>query len=116
MKIATLIAKKVLELHGRKIGLHEAKEIIDTGVYKLRGQKHDFKQYVDEVKKEYLKDLLKLVESKYGNILDKMDFISVTGGGSAMFKSTDDGFIRIPTSNHEYYNAIGQYLFGINKS
>ena len=115
MKIATLVAQKVFELHSRKIGLHEAKQIIDTGVYKLRGQSHDFKEYIDEVKKQYLKELLQLIEVKYGKILDKCDFISVTGGGSALFKSTDDGFIRVPRSHHEYMNSIGQYLWGCNK-
>lgn len=116
MKIATLVAKKVKELHGRSITLHEAKEIIDTGVYKLRGQKHPFKDYVDEVKRGYLKELLNLVEEKYGNILDKCDFISLSGGGSTIFKSSDDGFIRVPKAHHEYYNAIGFMLFGLTKS
>jgi len=115
MKIATLVAKKVKELHNRTIGLHEAKEIIDTGVYKLRGQSYSFKEYIDEIKKDYLKNLLQLIETKYGNILDKCDFISVSGGGSAIFKSTQDGFIRIPESHHEYYNSIGFYLFGLTK-
>lgn len=116
MKIATEVAKKVKELHGRQITLHEAKEIIDTGIYKLRGQKHEFKGYVDEVKKSYLKDLLGLIETKYGKILDKCDFISLSGGGSTIFKSTDDGFIRIPKTKHEYYNSIGFFLFGLTKA
>lgn len=115
MKIATLVAKKVKELHGRQITLHEAKEIIDTGIYKLRGTKHEFKPYIDEVKKAYLKDLLTLIETKYGKILDKCDFISLSGGGSTIFKSTDDGFIRIPKTKHEYYNSIGFFLFGNTK-
>lgn len=115
MKVATQVAKKVLELHGRKIGLHEAKEVIDTGIYKLRGNKHDFQSFVDEVKAQYLKDLLKLIESKYGKILDQMDFINVSGGGSIMFKTTEDEFIRIPSSHNEYYNSIGQYVWGCDK-
>ena len=117
MKIATLLAKKVLELHGRTIGLHEAEQILSSGVYKLRGTKHDFRAYNEEIKKEYLKDLLKLIEVKYGKIIDQMDFISVTGGGAALFKAdTKDGFIRIPKNNFEYFNSIGQYLFGCNKA
>jgi hypothetical protein len=116
MKIATKVAQKVKELHGRGITLHEAKEIIDSGVYKLRGAKHPFKEYVDEIKKEYLKELLSLIEQKYGKILDKCDFISVSGGGSAIFKSTDDGFIRVPETAHEFYNGIGFMLFGIQKA
>ena len=116
MKIATLVAKEVKERHKRVIGLHEAKEVIDSGVYKLRGVSHPFKEFVDDIKKSYLKDLLQLIESKYGKILDKCDFISISGGGSAIFKSTDDGFIRIPSSAHEYYNSIGFFLFGITKA
>jgi hypothetical protein len=116
MKIATQVAKKVKEQHGRQITLHEAKEIIDTNIYKLRGQKHDFKVFVDEVKKAYLKQLLSLIETKYGTILDKCDFISLSGGGSTIFKSTDDGFIRVPKTKHEYYNAIGFALFGCTKA
>lgn len=115
MKIATEIARKVRDVHGRQITLHEAKEIIDTGVYKLRGQKHDFSDYNHEVKKKYLKDLLSLIESRYGKILDKCDFISLSGGGSTIFKSTEDGFIKIPKSHHEYYNAIGFYEWAKTK-
>ena len=115
MKIATQIAKKVKELHDRSITLHEAKEIIDTGIYKLRGQKYPFDEYVATVKKTYLKDLLSLIEQRYGKILDKCDFISLSGGGSTIFKSTEDGFIKVPKTLHEYYNAIGFYLFALTR-
>lgn len=112
MKIAQEIAKKVKEDHSRDITLHEAKEILDSGIYKLRGVKHDFKEHVDEVKKTYLKGLLQLIEERYGKILDKCDFISLSGGGSTIFQSTEDGFLRVPKTKHEYYNAIGFFLYG----
>jgi hypothetical protein len=116
MKIATQVARKVKEVHGRSITLHEAKEIIDTGVYSLRGQKHPFKEYVDEVKKEYLKELLGLIESKYGKIIDKCNFIFISGGGSTIFKSSEDKFIRVPSTKHEFYNSIGFMLYGLTKA
>lgn len=116
MKIATQVAKKVKELHGRQITLHEAKEIIDTGIYKLRGQKYPFTEYVDEVKKTYLKDLLTLIENRYGSIIDKCDFISLSGGGSTIFNSTTDGFMRVPKTKHEYYNSLGFFLFGLTRA
>lgn len=114
MKIAKKVAVKVKELHDREITLHEAKEIIDTGVYKLRGHKYDFKECVDDIKKQYLRDLLELIESRYGKILDKCDFISLSGGGSTIFKTTEDGFIKSPKTKHEYYNAIGFFIWGCN--
>ncbi len=115
MKIATDVAKKVQELHGRQITLQEAKDVLDTGVYKLRNIEHDFKDYVAEIKKDYLKNLLTLVESKYGKVLDKCDYIFLSGGGSTFFKSTEDGFIRVPKTKHEFYNALGFGLFGLTK-
>ena len=115
MKIATLVAKKVNEIHGRQITLQEAKDILDSGVYKLRNVEHDFKDYVAEIKKEYLKNLLTLVETKYGKILDKCDYIFLSGGGSTFFKNTEDGFIRVPKTKHEYFNSLGFGLYGITK-
>lgn len=116
MKIATEIAKMIDDKYSRKISLHEAKEILDTGIYKLRGKKHPFKEHVDTIKKTYLKNLLSLIETRYGKILDKCDFISLSGGGSTIFKSTDDGFLRVPKAKHEYFNSIGFYLWGISKA
>lgn len=116
MKVAKKIARRVKEEYNRNITLHEAKEILDTGAYKLRGKTHDFSDFARSVKKEYLKELLELVESKYGNILDKCDFISLSGGGSAIFNATEDGFISVPKTAHEFYNSIGFYLFGCTKA
>lgn len=115
MKIAQEVGKIIQEKHQRVISLHEAKEIIDTGIYKLRGKKHAYKEQIDTIKKSYLKNLLALIETRYGKILDKCDFISLSGGGSTIFKSTDDGFIRIPKTKHEYFNSIGFLLFGLTK-
>ena len=106
MKIATDVARKVNELHGRQITLQEAKEVLNTGVYKLRNVEYDFKDYVADIKKDYLKNLLSLIETKYGKILDKCDYIFLSGGGSTFFKNTDDAFIRVPKTKHEYFNSI----------
>lgn len=115
MKIATEVAKKVKELHDRQITLQEAKEILNSGVYKLRNVEHDFRDYVAEIKKSYLKSLLELIEAKYGKILDKCNFIFLSGGGSTFFKSTEDGFIKVPKTKQEFYNSLGFALFGLTK-
>ena len=115
MKIASKIANKVKEQHQRSITLSEAKDILDSGVYQLRGTKYPFKDYIDEVKSEYIKDLLSLIESRYKGALDKCDFIFLCGGGSAFFKTTENGYIRVPKTAHEYYNSIGFGLFGLQQ-
>lgn len=116
MKIAAKIAKKVHDDHKRQITLTEATDILDTGVYKLRGQKHDFSMYIQDVKLEYLKNILKLVNDKYPGILDKADFISISGGGSTVFKNTKDKFIRVVQNSPEFYNSIGFFLFGLKQA
>lgn len=112
MKIATMLATKIKDGFDRQISLHEAQEILDSGIYKLRGQKHDMADAILEIKKVYIKELIELIENRYGKILDKCDFIFLTGGGSAFFNTTENGFIRVPKSHYEYYNAIGFALWG----
>lgn len=111
MKIARAIAKKVEAEHGRKISLQEAKNILLTNTYKLRGERFDFSEAIREIKKEYLKGLMVLIEQKWPGEIDKSDFIFLCGGGSSFFNSVPNAsgvdFIRVPKSHHEFYNAIG---------
>lgn len=116
MKIAKLVAKKVHDEHGRGITLHEARDVLDSNIYKLRGKTYDFSEFNKEIKKNYLRELLELIENRYGKIIDKCDFISLTGGGSYIFKSTNDNFIKVPKNSNEFYNSLGFFLFGITKS
>lgn len=111
MKIARAIAKKVETDHGRKISLQEAKNILLTNTYKLRGERFDFSEAIRAIKKEYLKGLMTLIDEKYTGFLDKSDFVFLSGGGSVFFtgipNADGNNFIRVPKNNHEYYNAIG---------
>lgn len=114
MKIASKVAKLIQEKHSRGINLHEAKEILNTNTYKLRGQLFNYQSEIIDIKKDYIKGLLELVEEKYGNILDKCDYIFLSGGGSSIFTSGNymGNTILVPKSNYEYYNSIGQAMFG----
>jgi hypothetical protein len=116
MKIAIKVAKLVEQDFHRSITLQEARDVIDTGIYKLRGKSHSYQAQIDEIKKEYLKDMIRLIEAKYGKIIDKCDFISVSGGGSTIFKTTEDGFFKIPKTANEFYNSIGFFLYGVTQS
>ena len=116
MKLADMLAKQIEAEHGRKISLHEAQDVLDSKVYKLRGQKYDMSDTIAIIKKEYIKNLLVQVEARYGKVIDKSDFIFLTGGGSALYTTTENKFVRVPKSHHEYYNAIGFALWGLTKS
>lgn len=119
MKIAQCIQKNIQDRYSKQVSLHEAKEILDNGFFKLRGEKLDLSELIKSTKKEYLSNMLKLVDERFKGSLDKSDFVFLTGGGSAFFKifdTTQDRFIRAPQSNYEYYNSIGFYLFGAQQA
>lgn len=115
MKIAAQMGKIIDEKHGRKLSLQEAREVLDTGIYKLRGQKHNYEPEVQNLKELFLKEILDLINQRYGHIIDKVDFIVIGGGGAYLFKNSSDGFIKVINSDSEYYNAIGEALFGLSK-
>lgn len=113
-KIARNLQAKVQETYGKEITIREAKEILDSGFYKLRGQRYDMQSAIKEVCAEYSKEILELIESKYGKILDKCDFICLLGGGAKILQ-IDDPFFRVVKNKSEFYNAIGFYLYGVNQ-
>ena len=116
MKIAAQMAKIINEKHGRQLTFLEARDILDSGIYKLRGQKYNYSDEVKALKDEYLKEILNLINDRYGKILDKADFIVIGGGGSYLFKDSQDGYIRVIHKDSEYYNAIGEALYGLMNS
>jgi len=115
VRICAEIAKEVKSKFNRGISIQEAREVLDTNAYALRGVKHDFTEFNKTTKKVYLKNLLDLVETKYGKILDKCDFVSLSGGGAGIFNGTEDGFIKVPKNKPEYYNSIGFAIWGTKR-
>lgn len=114
MKVAQSLAAYIKTEYQRDITLHEAKEALDTGVYKLRGQRHDISKQVFEIKQGYLKEIQELINQRYGDVIDKCDFVYLSGGGSVFFRGVDQtGFFKTPKKVPEFYNAIGFYLYGI---
>lgn len=113
MRIAAQMAKIINEKHQRQITLQEAREILDTGVYKLRGTKYNYEVEVKGLKEDFLKEILKLINERYGAIIDKVDFLVIGGGGAYLFSDSSDGFIKVIKSDAEYYNAIGEALYGL---
>ena len=115
VKIAALLSAVIEKQHNRKISLHEAQDVLDTKTFKLRGQRFDLSKEIQDIKRKYMEELLVNIESRYGKVLDKCDFIFLSGGGSSYFNSSENNFIRVPKSHYEYYNAIGFALWGTHK-
>lgn len=114
-KIAQLLVEEVKQSHDKEITIREAKEILDNGFYKFRGQRYSMLPAIKQIVSNYQKEILDLIEDRYGNILDKCDFIALLGGGAELIKS-DDPFFQVVKNKSEYYNAIGFYLFGVGQS
>ena len=117
MRIASKVQNLISEKHNKTITLHEANEIITSGRYKLRSETFDYTEEIQQIKKEYIMEMLNVIESKYGKVLDKCECIYFSGGASRLFKSCEINGINIivPLRNNEYLNCIGQFLFGVDQ-
>lgn len=113
-RIAQDIQTAIKDKFGKDITLREAKEILDSGHYKLRGVVHDMDEVIKEVCKQYSQYLLGLIEERYGNIIDKCDFVCLLGGGVNVLR-LDDPFFRVVKNKSEFYNALGFYLYGVRQ-
>nr|DAJ15116.1 MAG TPA: hypothetical protein [Myoviridae sp. ctTS62] len=114
IKIAQNLQAVVKEQYSKEITLREAKEILDSGFYKLRGQRFDMQDAITKACDDYTKDILALIEGRYGNVIDKCDFVCLLGGGASILKSSDP-FFKIVRNKSEFYNAIGFYLYGVRQ-
>lgn len=112
MKIANMVRAEVKEQFNRDITLREAKGVLDTKTYKLRGESYDMSSVVKSAIEAYTKRLYEVIEERYGPVIDKCDFIVLQGGG-AMFFDNEDKFFRVVKNSSEFYNAIGFYLYGV---
>lgn len=81
IKLAKLVKNEVKNKLGLDISLKEAKQVLDTNEFKVRGKITDFNDFNTSIKLSYLSGLNELVESRYGRILDKMDYFYLLGGG-----------------------------------
>ena len=113
-RIAHDIQTAIKDKFGKDITLREAKEILDSGFYKLRCVTHDMDEAIKEVCKLYSQYLLELIEERYGNIIDKCDFVCLLGGGVNVLR-LDDPFFRVVKNKSEFYNALGFYLYGVRQ-
>lgn len=121
-KIAYNIVDYLYKEFNIQISLKEAQNIIDSdGILQKRGRKLDISPIVKQFTKQYIKDVLELLEEKYGEYLDSIDGVVIVGGGAYFFKKYislndkeiideiqkhfDLSFLQMPEDLSEYYNA-----------
>lgn len=120
-----VVSFKLIDLIRSELGLNitiqHAKEILETGVLVHRGRNYDYKDKIDQFIRDYLTDVIGLLESNFSNVIDNMDNLLFVGGGAALLskyqssinevisKYYSGDFIIIP-KNPEYYNVVGYYM------
>lgn len=108
---------------GIEITLQHSKSILETGVFNYRGVSYNYRDKIDVFIKQYLTEMISLLEKNFKEVIDNMDHIIFIGGGAALLKKYmtsvskvvekyyKGDFIIIPELA-EFYNCIGYYLLG----
>lgn len=116
INIASEVVDYVQKTFFKTITIKEAQEVLETGVYKFRGKKHDISEVIAEFKQNYTKNLILFIEKHYNDIIDKMEGLYIVGGLGYMVDTSTldpeiypDGFVQT-FANSEYLNAMGNYI------
>lgn len=112
IKIVIKLLTYIKNTYNISFSLKEGKDIIDNKHFKIRGRTYNLSSIISEYKSEYLKSLEDLIENEFGQILDKVDFMYLFGGGAYLFTEKESDFLKIPVKKPEYYNAIGNFIYG----
>ena len=125
--ISYRIIDYIYQTYGVKISLKEANSVLETGgIWIRRRVKNDLSQVVSQYTKEYIRDVLNLLETKMSSTLDTAEAVLILGGGASLFqKYIDDPqvtaeiekhfpkeFILLPNGDPDMYNVYSYYLLG----
>ena len=122
--ISRKVADYIYKTYEYRISTKEAQTVVDSGILTRRGKVIDLSDIVDKYTREYLSDILNLLENRYSSQLDASNGLLIVGGLSHFFaKYLEDeqfkkevekhfpvSFIHVPTDFGEYYNSISYML------
>lgn len=109
--VAKLLDGKIKESYSNlEFSIKDLKTILDKGYMQVRGVKVDLREDIKVLKTSYLKLIEGLLEDKYGKVLDKVDYLLLSGGGATYFSDIESAFYRTTGPESCYYNAIGYWL------
>jgi len=99
----------------KDIPFSKIKNFLTQGYATIRGETHDLSGQIESRIKEYITELHEFLEKNYKEDLDSIDFLVIFGGGANLIKKYrsnwnqfyKEGFVKIPETGPEYYNALG---------
>lgn len=106
----------IKERHGITLNISEAKDVLSNKMLKRRGVTYKVDDLIESAKNTYIENLKVIIENEFGSIIDKIDSLILTGGGSYILNPGTTGFVKSPSSGSEFYNALGFYLYGLMQS
>lgn len=124
--IAFKVVDYIYKTYGFQISFKTAQVIVEgDNILTRRGREIDLKDVIKTLKKNYIRDILNLIDEKCGEILNSISGMLIVGGGAMIFKELYDdpdvekeiekhfskNFIKIPEMP-EYYNAISYLKIG----
>jgi hypothetical protein len=112
IRIANKIIRHIKRELKIDINLPIAKEIINSGIFKYRGNIYEIP--IDDIKTEYVIEFVDFIEKNFRDTINTIDKIVLFGGGAEIIRSKlkllDDhfnkDFVKIP-NKPEFYNSIG---------
>lgn len=109
INIAQSVQNHIKKEFEEEITLKESLAIVLNQKYRLRGETHELKDFVDNVKMNYTIEIMDFLEQKYKNEFDKLEAVCFVGGGGYFIDTKYAPHIQTFKSS-EYYNAIGNLL------
>lgn len=109
--LAARLHAHINRVYGMSYSVKEVKEFLDLGYMKVRGKTIPLTEPIAQFKKDYLALLEQIMEKEFGSIMNKVEYVLLSGGGAYFFKNHVDGdqFYHTPKTHSEYYNAIGYF-------
>nr|DAS83427.1 MAG TPA: hypothetical protein [Caudoviricetes sp.] len=114
--MAEEVQKGIKESYNIDLSISEVKDVLVTNNFKRRGKVYACDKLVSDAKLNYQNMLIEIIEANFGKVLDKVDNLIMVGGGATFFKTEPTSFMQAPKNKPEYYNAIGYYEYGLQKS
>lgn len=127
--ISHLLIDYIYKTYGISISVNEAAVLVDNdGDWARRGRKIDLSSKVHDLTLEYLRNVVDLINEKFGENLDALSGILIVGGLASIFqkyyneiipyieeKLCGRNFIHFPNVFGEMYNSYGYFIIAEEK-
>lgn len=111
IKIARSLQEHLVAKYNVVVSLKEAKEIMYTCQYVEEGNIHSVSDFLETQAFTYTEHTVKILRSRYEREFKKYPKIFFVGGGSHFIDPSVSKIIEV-VKDPEYYNSIGNLLFG----